>query len=290
MSCDGLSARRFGGRGGALSRTRPRASRAVTLLLLATVVWAAGCSRPGRMPDVVGESVDDSVERLRESGFDDILIFSSDVHAARPWEVTVDGDATVTMTHPEPGEEASGTARLWYGEKPDLPSDVPPDSWYYSHRERIEEYGTDVCLPCHDRTTCTECHEDRLQRTAALLREDPAEAQALSAVVADALGVSVDEVLALDRGDGWYRIEVAYSGPTDASETTARGREMALLAVPAVFESEPGARTVVVALVRGDEVLMEIGFEHRTYEALDWSAADADDLPWVADRYAVPSG
>jgi hypothetical protein len=264
------------------------------LLLAASL--ASGCGSgeetatgAGGVPDVVGMTVSDAVDELRDAGVDEIRLFTVDVHAEDPWDADVDDDETVTMSAPESGEPMTDEVHLWLGERPDIPANVLPEAWYYPHRERIEARGTDPCLACHDRESCSVCHEQRLQETAELLRSDPAVAPDLADAAATAMGFASPDVKGLNQGDGWFRIEVPADRGLEPRRAAEAAREAAVVVFPAAFSAEPDAATVVLAWMDGERPVIEIGFERDTFEAVDWSGVVASDIPWIADRYAVPS-
>jgi hypothetical protein len=239
------------------------------------------------MPDLVGDSLDDAVESLRDDGFAEIKVFSLDDHAVVAGDPTLDGTAEVARSLPEPGDDPTATVLLWAGALPEVPANVPAGSWYYPHRERVEERGTDLCLTCHARESCSVCHEERLEQSDALLRLDPQSEPALASAVAAAIGIDHTSVSAANRGGGWFDVTIA--GPATAVSATAR--EQALVAFEAAFTQEDDADVVVARWVDGTgATLVEIGFERDTADSLDWTSMSAADVPWVADRYAVPSG
>jgi hypothetical protein len=238
------------------------------------------------MPDVIGETLADAHEELAEDGFD-VLLFTDDAHAVDPWDGLVDERETVSMSFPEPGDDTVKEVHLWVGPEPDVPESVPQDAWYYSHGERIARTGTDACLVCHERPSCSVCHEERLQETDALLSADPANAPSLAQAVS--LAADVDDVTAEEHGDGLFSVDIAW-GDGDGRSTAEAARQASCRALPAGFETEPDARTIVLRwLDPDDRALVEIGMERSTFDRTDWSDVEPLDIPWIADRYAVAS-
>lgn len=270
--------------------------RSVRFALLAVValMLAGGpiaCGReagelPRRMPDVEGETLENALGELRAQGFEEILLFTTDQHAVDPWDGLIPTDSVVLMTDPKPRDDTRPDVNLWLGDRPEVPANVPQDAWYYPHGDRIGDRGTDPCLVCHERPSCGTCHEERLDQTDALLSADPSEAPDLAAAIAAATGGG--DVVASDHGSGWYQVEIAGSG--EPREVALAAREAAVRAIPAGFEAASEAQTLVLRWVSGaGETLIEIGFVRATYEAEDWESVEPADIPWIADRYAVPS-
>ena len=279
-----------------MARSRVLRHASVVIALTPVVLLAAcgpgggaGPDLPRRMPDVVGETLEDTLEELDEAGFMDILLFTTERHAVDAAGAGVDRQREVVMSYPEPGEDSLPSVGLWVGERPAIPENVPEGAWYYPHGERIAERGTDSCLTCHERDACGACHEERLERTDALVRADPEAVPGLAAAIADALGLPSGDVLAVDAGGGWFRIETVAAGGT-SRELAEAARVAAVAAFPAGFETRPDAETLVIAWVDGSgEVLVEIGFERASFRAQDWALVEPGDVPWITDRYAVPS-
>lgn len=247
---------------------------------------------PGRMPNVVGMTAEDALEELREEGFRDILMFDTESHGVDPWAGIVDLEQEVVMTRPGPGARSELQISLWVGELPRVPANVPQDSWYYPHAERVAARGTDPCLICHGREVCSKCHEERLDQTRDLLANDPADAPALAAAVASATDIESSDVIAYHEGSGWYRVDLIDGSAGNVRATSARAREVVADVAQAAFSAEPSAKTIVFRWLdtRRGEPLVEIGLDRSSVTGRDWSTVTAAEIPWIADRYAVPSG
>jgi hypothetical protein len=245
------------------------------------------------IPDVIGASLVDGLFELREAGYPQILLFTSELHGFAPTsDLAFNPGLPITLTNPAPGEPPSLTVDVWVGDRPVRPENIPVDSFWFEHTETTNERGTYQCLSCHTPEFCTTCHEDRLRSAANAFLADPKNAPELAKAISSATGIELDHVHAVYQGIGWYRVDFLIDDPGEANEEAQAAREAAVAAFPAAFNAEPEAEIVLLRWVYSGTLdpMVEIGLERETYGRQTWMSVEPSDIPWVVDRYVVTSG